>query len=49
MIKTIKQLLMNELEIVYYSLYLDHYPYIENSLELFEHLLVVGLLVKVNI
>lgn len=43
----IKQLLMNEIEIIYYSLYLEHYSFSKSNLSLINHLLIIGLNVKV--
>lgn len=46
---TVKTLLMNELEIVYFSIFLDNLGWTTKEFDLEENLLMTGISVKVNI
>ena len=45
-IKVVKQLMMNELEIVYFSLYLDKFGWKNENFDLFEYFIIAALKVK---
>ena len=44
--KIIRQLMMNELELVYFSIYLDTFGWKNNNVDIMEHFLMTGLSVK---
>ena len=46
LIKIIRQLMMNELELVYFSIYLDIFGWKNNSFDIMDHFLITGLSVK---
>jgi hypothetical protein len=48
MFKVIKQLLMNEIEICYWSIYLDRFSWHSDLLNFEDNLLIVALVAKVN-
>lgn len=48
-IKIATQLMMNELEIIYFSIYLDLFGWTNDDFDIIEHFLITGLSVKVCI